>query len=221
MQVDLSDADSNIEFASAEGRRLLLSQTTSLESYFMLAQHFVTQDTLGYCGHASATMALNAVRSKKSIVPQDKRYPGKPRGIKKEAFYNTNVSCEVDVIVGYGYYTQESWVGQSCVSNALGEFRRGGMGILDLEGALNCNAHARSAIVNESQAMKTVVKSIRKAMDERKVVIVNVFRRELDEKGWVSDDAVWFKLKMFKCCIGAFLVSGLNPQLSCGFLTFA
>ena len=75
--LDLLEAQSNVAFGSPKGQQLLLSPKTSLVSFFKTAQHFVTQDTLGFCGHASATVALNAVRSNKSAIPQDKRYPGK------------------------------------------------------------------------------------------------------------------------------------------------
>lgn len=60
------------------------------------------------------------------------------------------------------------------------------MGLDALKEAVNCNAYAEAVVVNSSDSEDAVVKALRKAMDAGRIVIVNVFRHELKEKGWVS-----------------------------------
>eukprot|EP01031_Cornospumella_fuschlensis_P026345 gene26345-31824_t len=56
--------DSCISFLSSEGKRLFAEalQEGYLEAYFPLAAHFTTQANTGFCGLASLTVALNALR---------------------------------------------------------------------------------------------------------------------------------------------------------------
>ncbi len=65
-------ADAVVPFASAESQRRL-DRSTAKVDFFHLANHFEGQQNMGYCGPASATIVLNALRADDATVskPRD------------------------------------------------------------------------------------------------------------------------------------------------------
>src|SRR3954451_8011591 len=89
-----------VPFASAESEKRLARATARVD-FFRLAVHFESQQNMGYCGPASATIVLNALRADDKTIAKP-RDPGL-----FPAEYRKNVPPGMDPV--FARYTQSTF----------------------------------------------------------------------------------------------------------------
>lgn len=147
-----------IPLATPEGLRLL-SSSHARSDYGSLAQEFLTQATLTYCGVASSVMVLNSLRLPAPEVPG----------------YGT-----------YRFWTQENlWSGtDSTVVVSADQVQRQGMTLIELATLLRSHGLRVEAIHGQELTLARFRKRLQKSLNNpADRLLVNYDRKALGQKG--------------------------------------
>jgi hypothetical protein len=207
-----TDATALVPFASPESMTRL-SRATAKVDFFRLANHFESQQNLGYCGPASSTIVLNALRA-------DDKSVAKPRdpGL-FPAEYRKNLPPGLDPV--FARYTQSTFFDDATVGvkprdqffgkpKAPGEKPSPGLELRELAGILAAHGLATELRVaddklDDATLRRELVANLSTPDD---YVLVNYFRPTLGQTGGghISPLGAYDKTS------DSFLVLDVNPN---------